>query len=121
MVGQDGLDVAAVAAGLGVGWGTVMRAVREHGSRLIDDPRRLTGVVAVGVDETAFLAARRGQHTQFVTGIVAMAATADFDTALRSLEALRSTAAGTVLPGHGFPWLAGVDSAVAQAAEVGRH
>ncbi|MHA7191862.1 MBL fold metallo-hydrolase [Arthrobacter sp. MDT2-16] len=53
--------------------------------------------------------------------VVAMAATADFDTALRSLEALRSTAAGTVLPGHGFPWLAGVDSAVAQAAEVGRH
>ena len=73
LVGEDGLDVAAVAAGLGVGWGTVMRAVREHGVPLIDDPRRLAGVVAVGVDETAFLAARRGQHTQFVTGIVAMA------------------------------------------------
>ena len=30
-------------------------------------------MVAVGVDETAFLAARRGSHTQFVTGIVAIA------------------------------------------------
>jgi glyoxylase-like metal-dependent hydrolase (beta-lactamase superfamily II) len=53
--------------------------------------------------------------------VVAMAATADFATALRSLDALRATAAGTVLPGHGFPWRAGVDAAVAQATEVGRH
>ena len=72
LVGADGLDVAAIAAALGVGWGTVMRAVREHGATLVDDPRRLAGVVAVGVDETAFLAAQRGQHTQCVTGIVAM-------------------------------------------------
>ena len=38
-----------------------------------DDPRRLAVVLAVGVAETAFLAARRGQHTQFVIGIGAMA------------------------------------------------
>ena len=50
-----------------------MHAVPEHGAPLVDDPRRLAGVVPVGVDETAFLAARRGPHTQFVTGIVAMA------------------------------------------------
>ena len=49
-----------------------MRAVRDHGSPLVDDPRRLAGVVAVGVDETAFLAARPGRSTQFVTGIVAL-------------------------------------------------
>ena len=72
LVGEDGLDVAAVAALFGVGWGTAMRAVRNHGQPLIDDPQRLAGVVAVGVDETAFLAARPGRHTQFVTGIVAM-------------------------------------------------
>lgn len=53
--------------------------------------------------------------------VVAAAATADTSAALRSLEALRSTAAGTVLPGHGFPWRAGVDSAVARAREVGGH
>lgn len=72
LVGQDGLDVAAVAAALGVGWATIMRAVRECGRPLIDDPARLDGVAAVGVDETAFLAANGRHHTQFVTGIVAL-------------------------------------------------
>ncbi len=72
LVGEDGLDVAAVADLLGVGWSTVMRAVREYGFPLVDDPRRLAGVVAIGVDETAFLAAGPRSPTQFVTGIVAM-------------------------------------------------
>jgi len=72
LVGEDGLDVAAVATTLGVGWHTVMRAVRDYGRPLIDDPARTTDVVAVGVDETAFLAASAGSHTQFVTGIVAL-------------------------------------------------
>jgi transposase len=72
LVGDDGQDVAAVATTLGVGWHTVMRAVRDYGQPLIDDPARTDGVVAVGVDETAFLAASAGSHTQFVTGIVAM-------------------------------------------------
>lgn len=53
--------------------------------------------------------------------VVSKAATADMATALRSLEALRSTSARTVLPGHGFPWLAGAESAVAHAIEVGGH
>ncbi|BBE21983.1 MBL fold metallo-hydrolase [Arthrobacter sp. MN05-02] len=53
--------------------------------------------------------------------VVARAATADTATALRSLDALRTTSARTVLPGHGFPWRAGVESAVAQALEVGGH
>ncbi|MCU1634540.1 MAG: fold metallo-hydrolase [Micrococcaceae bacterium] len=53
--------------------------------------------------------------------VVARAATADTATALRSLDALRSTSARTVLPGHGFPWRAGVESAVAQALDVGGH
>ncbi len=63
LVGEDGLDVAAVADQLGVGWATVMRAVRDYGTPLIDDPTRLAGVVAVGVDETTFLAARAGAST----------------------------------------------------------
>ncbi len=54
LVGEDGLDVAAVADQLGVGWSTVMRAVQEYGTPLIDDPARLAGVQAVGVDETTF-------------------------------------------------------------------
>jgi len=72
LVGADGLDVAAVAAALGVGWATVMRAVRDYGRPLVDDPARLGGVVGIGVDETAFLAANGRHHTQFVTGVVAL-------------------------------------------------
>jgi len=72
LVGEDGLDVAAVADQLGVGWSTVMRAVRDYGTPLVDDPARMAGVHAIGVDETTFLAAQAGAATQFVTGIVAM-------------------------------------------------
>lgn len=43
MVGADGIDVAAVASALGVGWATVMRAVCDHGQPIIDDPARLAG------------------------------------------------------------------------------
>lgn len=47
--------------------------------------------------------------------IVARAATADTSTALASLDALAETGATTVLPGHGEPWRAGVQAAVAHA------
>jgi transposase len=69
-VGHDGEAVAVVAADFGVGWGTVMRAVVEHGAPLVDDPARLEGVAALGVDETAFLAATSTHATEFATGLV---------------------------------------------------
>jgi transposase len=69
-VGELGEAVATVAADLGVGWGAVMRAVREHGTPLVDDPARLAGVAALGVDETAFLAATSTHATEFATGLV---------------------------------------------------
>lgn len=47
-VGEDGHDVAAVAAEYAVGWHTVMRAVRDHGQPLVKDPARLSEVAAVG-------------------------------------------------------------------------
>ena len=62
MVGEDGLDVAAVATTLEVGWHTVMRAVRDYGRPLIDDPTRTAGVVAGGVDETRSRGQRRVAH-----------------------------------------------------------
>jgi transposase len=71
-VGEDGHTVASVAADLGVGWGTVMAAVRDYGSRLVDDPHRLDNVDTLGVDETAFLAATASSGTRFATGIVAL-------------------------------------------------
>jgi hypothetical protein len=40
-----------------------MRAVRDHGTPLVDDPRRLDGVAALGRDETSFLKASRRAPT----------------------------------------------------------
>jgi hypothetical protein len=47
-----------------------MRAVVEHGTPLVDDPARLDGVVALGLDETSFLKATRLAPTRYVTGLV---------------------------------------------------
>ncbi|MBW3534251.1 MAG: transposase [Gemmatimonadetes bacterium] len=70
LLGNSGFEVAAVAGDLGVGWHTVMRAVRDVGQPLVDDPGRLEGVTALGMDETAFLRANRHRHTTYVSGLV---------------------------------------------------
>ena len=69
-VGKDAHAVAAVARDLGVGWATVMRAVHEHGTPLVEDPARLDGVATLGLDETSFLKATRVAPTRWVTGLV---------------------------------------------------
>jgi transposase len=69
-VGEDGASVAAVAREFGIGWRTAMAAVRDRGRPLVEDPARLAGVSALGVDETAFTAATATSPTMFVTGIV---------------------------------------------------
>jgi transposase len=69
-VGKDAHAVAAVARDLGVGWATIMRAVAEHGTPLVDDPGRLDGVAPLGLDETSFLKATRVAPTRWVTGLV---------------------------------------------------
>jgi transposase len=69
-VGKDAHTVAAVARDLGVGWATSMRAVSDHGRSLVDDPTRLEGVAALGLDETSFLKATRKAPTRYVTGLV---------------------------------------------------
>jgi transposase len=69
-VGKDAHAVAAVARDLGVGWATVMRAVADHGQPLVDDPARLGGVTALGLDETSFLRATPTAPTRYVTGLV---------------------------------------------------
>jgi transposase len=69
-VGKDAHAVAAVARDLGVGWATIMRAVAEHGRPLVEDPGRLDGVAALGLDETSFLKATRLAPTRWVTGLV---------------------------------------------------
>lgn len=69
-VGAQAHTVAALARELGLGWGTVMRAVTEVGAPLIDNPARLDDVRAVGVDEHAWQHANAYRATQFATGIV---------------------------------------------------
>ena len=68
-VGRHDRAVAPVAVGLGVAWNTIMRQVQFRGKPLVDDPRRLDGVSAVGVDETAFLRACSTHPTLYATGI----------------------------------------------------
>jgi transposase len=69
-VGKDAHAVAAVARDLGVGWATVMRAVADHGQPLVEDPARLAGVTALGLDETSFLRATPTAPARYVTGLV---------------------------------------------------
>jgi transposase len=63
------LTVARVAEGLGVAWNTANDAVLAEGRRvLIDDPHRLDGVTAIGVDEHVWRHTRRGD--KYVTVII---------------------------------------------------
>jgi len=103
-VGKDAHAVAAVARDLGVGWATVMRAVRDHGRPLVDDPARLHGVAALGLDETSFLRATPTAPTRYVTGLVDVEGGRLLD-----VIADRTTRAVTAwLGARPRPWLAGV-------------
>jgi transposase len=61
--------VSRIATGLGVAWWTIMRQVIDRGTPQVEDPDRLAGVSAVGVDETAYLRANSCRSTTFATGI----------------------------------------------------
>jgi transposase len=69
-VGRDNHAVAEVGRSLGVGWATVMAAVRDYGEPLVDDPGRIGAVGGLGLDETAWLRANATRHTAFLTGFV---------------------------------------------------
>jgi transposase len=69
-VGECARPVSELAAELGVCWWTVMGAVIEHGTPLVDDPARVGPVRQLGVDETTWLAANRHHPTLYATGLV---------------------------------------------------
>jgi transposase len=69
-VGEDADSVAQVARAFGVSWHTAMAAVRDEGQPKVDDPSRLDGVTALGMDETAWLKATRTHATLYVSGLV---------------------------------------------------
>ena len=107
-VGELGQTVAAVAAEFGVGWATVMAAVREYGRPLVDDPARLEGVHTLGVDETAFLAATPTSGTVFATGIVALNGRARL---LDVVEGRSGTALRNWISGREQGWRDGIEVA----------
>lgn len=76
LVGEEGRSVASVARSFGIGWHRAWAAVVRHGTPLVDDPRRLHGVRALGVDEHKMLAAGPKHHTVYATQFV------DLDSAL---------------------------------------
>lgn len=77
LVGQDNLAVAAVARTFGVGWETIMRAVRELARTMFDEQGvysiQRRPAVAIGVDEKVMNRAAPGRHTTYSTIIVNLA------------------------------------------------
>lgn len=69
-VGELARPVSQVAEEFGVCWWTVMNAVIEHGTPLVDDPDRIGRVRQLGVDETSFLKATRQHPVIYATGLV---------------------------------------------------
>src|SRR5688572_3387426 len=69
-VGENARPVSQLADELGVCWWTIMNAVIEHGTALVDDPDRVGTVRQLGVDETSFLAANRHHATVYATGLI---------------------------------------------------
>jgi transposase len=69
-VGQLCRSVASVADEYGVSWDTVMGAVTTHGTPLVEDPRRVGSVRALGVDEHSYLAATPTHQTIYATTLV---------------------------------------------------
>ncbi len=73
-VGEEARAVSRVAAEMGVCWWTVMNAVIEHGTPLVDDPERIGAVRQLGIDETTYLSAKPSHPTIYATGLVELEA-----------------------------------------------
>ncbi len=104
-VGELARPVATVAAELGVCWWTVMNAVVEHGTPLVDDPERIGAVRQLGVDETSFLAANRQHCTIYATGLVDLQAKVVID----MVEGNRAADLRTWTAKTDPTWLAGIE------------
>jgi hypothetical protein len=69
-VGENARPVSQMAEELGVCWWTVMAAVIEYGTPLVEDPGRVGPVTQLGVDETYWLPATPLHPTLYATGLV---------------------------------------------------
>ncbi len=66
-LGQLARPVSRVAQEFRVCWATVMNAVIEEGTPLVDHPDRMGAVAHLGVDETSFLAGKHNHSTRYAT------------------------------------------------------
>jgi transposase len=69
-VGENARPVSELAEELGVCWWTVMAAVIEYGTPLIEDAGRVGVVHQLGIDETSWLKATPAHPTLYATGLV---------------------------------------------------
>jgi transposase len=69
-VGEEARSVAEVARSFGVSWSSVWDAFEAEVADRIEDPGRIEGVQAMGVDEAGFLAATKDHRRIYATGMV---------------------------------------------------
>jgi len=122
MVNVEGVSIAAAAAEFGVGWHTANAAVVEYTDPPVDDPRRLDGVSAIGVDEKRFVNATPQHRTVFTTQIVDL----DRHRLLDVLEGRSRDVLGAWLEERGPKWcaritLATLDPAAGYRAALNEH
>ena len=112
-VGANARPVSQLADELGVCWWTVMDAVVEHGTPLVDDPNRVGPVDKLGVDETSWLRANRSHSTLYATGLVDLDAHVLIDMVEgNSADDLRRWCAG-----REPSWLGGISTVATDLAE----
>jgi transposase len=102
LVNVEGRSIAAAGVEFGVGWHTANAAVAEHTDPRIDDPGRLEGVEAIGVDEKRFLNATPTARTRFTTQIVDL----DRHRVLDVIEGRSRAVLGDWLTARGDAWCA---------------
>jgi transposase len=112
MVNVEGHSIAAAAAEFGVGWHTANAAVAAHTDPVVDDPARLEGVSAIGVDEKRFLNATPTARTRFTTQIVDL----DRHRVLDVIEGRSRTVLGDWLAERGDEWCARIQMATLDPA-----
>jgi transposase len=106
LVGKIGRSVAEVARSFGVSWHTAMAAVRDHGEPRVNHLSRLGAPAALGIDETAFLAANAKHPTLLVTGFVDL----DRHRLLDVVEGRTAQGVRGWLAARPAPWLAAIDT-----------
>ena len=116
-VGEEARPVSRLAKELGVSWSTVMDAVVEHGTPLVEDPGRVGPVGQLGVDETSFLRAKPEHPTRFVTGLVDL----DHRVMIDLIEGNTAADVRGWLGGRPDGWLAGVRTVATDLHEPFRN